>query len=148
MIGWPGRQMTALIECPAFCHVDHVKDWVHALEDLDHYSDFEGWSTDSILQPGDEVISLTTRVHADPIAENPAMRQAHVVLDNGNAGETCYLTPEMAEARADELIALAADLRNNARTARQANAIAGGKPRRNGSQADKALRQVRSGGAA
>jgi hypothetical protein len=143
-VGWPGRQTTILIECSTWCTVDHVNDWVHALEDLDHYSQFEGWSTDCILQPGDEVHALYTRVHSDPIHENPAMRQAHVLLGDGNPTDA-YLTPEMAERCADELIALAADIRNAARTARQSNAIAGRKPRRNGAQADEALRRVRGG---
>lgn len=145
LIGWPGRQATALIECPDFCHIDHVKDWAHAIEDVDHYSDFEGWSTDSILQPGDEVISLTTRVHTDPVSENPAMRQAHVIIDDGNRGSTCYLTPEMGERAADELIALAADIRNAARAARQCNAVAGRGRRNRRTQQDEALRRVRGG---
>ncbi|MDX3458413.1 hypothetical protein PV396_41870 [Streptomyces sp. ME02-8801-2C] len=144
VVGWPGRQTTVLIEDPDWCNIDHVDLWVHALEDVDHYSDFTGWSTDSILQPGDAVIELLTRVHSDPLAEDAALRDAHVIIDDGHAGSTCYLTPEMAERAADELIAMAADVRRAAQAARQSNALAG-RQRRNRSQADESLRRVRGG---
>lgn len=146
-VGWPGRQTTVMIEDPDWCNVDHVKNWVHALEDLDHYSDMDGWTLDSILQPGDAVLEMYVRVHSDPVHENTGMRNAHVLVGDGNRGSDCYVTPEMADQAADELIAFAASLRAAARTARQSNAVAGRRPRVRRPQADEALRRVRGGAA-
>ncbi|MFI9610373.1 DUF6907 domain-containing protein [Streptomyces sp. NPDC052023] len=130
LIGWPGRQTTALIACPEWCEIDHVDNWAHALEDVDHYGEDDGWSTDSVLQPGDAVIELYARLHSDPVADSPAMREAHVLIGDGSASGDCYLTPEMAERAADELIAFASTVRHLARVARQANAAAGRSRRR------------------
>ncbi|WP_180685310.1 DUF6907 domain-containing protein [Streptomyces gossypiisoli] len=130
LIGWPGRQTTALIACPEWCEIDHVDNWAHALEDVDHYGEDDGWSTDSVLQPGDVVIELYTRVHSDPTASSAAMREAHVIVGDRSGSGDCYLTPEMAERAADEMIAFAADIRNKARAARRANALAGRSRRR------------------
>ncbi|MEU0038472.1 hypothetical protein [Streptomyces sp. NPDC006333] len=139
-IGRPGHQADVFVECPTWCAQDHVEDWNQHAVDLDHWAKSTSWDTDCINQPGDRVLSLDARLHSDPGATDSRLRAAHVLVDDESV--EAYLTPEMAERTADELIAFAAQLRHLAREAREFNAQAS-RPRR--SQADEALRRVRAG---
>ncbi|NMI57130.1 MULTISPECIES: DUF6907 domain-containing protein [unclassified Streptomyces] len=139
--GKPGQQADVWVECPAWCKDDHVKDWNHHAVDLDHWGPVDaGWDTDCITRQGDRMLSLDARLHSDPAATDPRLSAAHVLMDD--EAVQVYLTPEMAEKTADELIAFAAQIRHLAREAREFNAKAS-RPRRN--QADEALRRVRAG---
>lgn len=138
--GPPGQQADAWVECADWCTLDHVANWNHHAVDLDHWGTDSRWDTDCINQPGEGVLSLDARLHSDPGATDPRLRSAHVLMDDESV--TAFLTPEMAERTADELIAFAAQLRHLAREAREFNAQAS-RPRR--SQPDEALRRVRAG---
>jgi hypothetical protein len=119
-IGRPGHTQVVWISCPTWCSQDHLADREVALEDIDHYSASTGWDVGSILTPDEAVHELYVRVHSDPMHELPALREAHVLLGNGSPFDS-YLTPEMAETAADELIALATQVRDAARIARLGN---------------------------
>ncbi|MGW4975444.1 DUF6907 domain-containing protein [Streptomyces mirabilis] len=138
--GKPGQQSDVWVECPTFCSDNHVKDWNQHPVDLDHWGPLDaGWDTDSIHQPGDRLLALDARLHSDPGATDPRLSAAHVLMDDESV--QVYLTPEMAEKTADELIAFAAQIRHLARQAREFNEQAS-RPRR--SQADEALRRARA----
>ncbi|MEV8036752.1 hypothetical protein [Streptomyces sp. NPDC086182] len=138
--GKPGQQSKVWVECPSWCADDHVQDWNQYAIDLDHWGSCDAsWDVDSIHQPGDRLLSLDARLHSDPAATDARLSAAHVLMDDESV--QVYLTPEMAEKTADELIAFAAQIRHLARQARQFNARAS-QPHR--SQADEALRRVRA----
>lgn len=141
--GKPGQQADVWVECPtAWCNDDHVKDWNHHAVDLDHWGSVDaGWDTDCLTRPGDRMLSLDARLHSDPAATDPRLSAAHVLLDDESV--QVYLSPDMAETVADELIAFAAQVRHLARQAREFNEKAAPQPRRG--QADEALRRVRAG---
>lgn len=107
------------IQCPTWCTEDHVAEGQVAVEDITHYSDASSVSTCSFVKRG-IVHDLYASVQADPAANDPRLKAAHVVVDDGGA-EMAHLTPEMTEKLADELIGFASELRHLARTARQAN---------------------------
>ncbi|MER5470876.1 hypothetical protein [Streptomyces sp. NPDC002685] len=138
--GKPGHQVDVWVECPEWCTLGHVENWNQHAEDLDHWGDDARWDTDCINQPGEGVLSLDMRLHSDPGATDSRLQAAHVTLDDESV--TAYLTPEMAERTADEMIAFAARLRHLARQAREFNDRAASRPRR--SQADEALRRLRA----
>lgn len=126
-VGTYRRNQTVFIPCEAWCDQDHM-DTPYALEDIDHYSSSAGWDVGSILDPDTAVHELYVRVHSDPMSENAQLRQAHVLLGNG-APFDAYLTPDMADAAADELIAFAQRMKDAANVARQANQLTELEPR-------------------
>ncbi|MFH8613060.1 DUF6907 domain-containing protein [Streptomyces sp. NPDC018029] len=63
---------------------------------------------------------LYCRVTSDPASPDPSMRAAHVLYGNGT-GVDAYLTPDMADELADDLVAFAAEARGTARVAQAAN---------------------------
>ncbi|MEH0543283.1 hypothetical protein QA802_09415 [Streptomyces sp. B21-105] len=118
-------QVIVYVECPLWCTQDHVKDWSQHAEDIDHWgSEDANWDTDCITRPGDRMLALDARLHSDPVAADPRLRAAHVLMDDEST--QVFLTPEMADKTADDLIAMAAQLRHLAQRARQANASTGG----------------------
>jgi hypothetical protein len=131
-----------LIECPTFCVEDHVAESVRNVEDISHVSAAPGVGTASFLQRGQHH-TLWATVQTDPVAADPRLSSAHVVVED-MGGEYAYLTPEMAEQYADNLIGFASELRHLARTARQHNQANGDSD----PDMDEALRRVRSGGVA
>jgi hypothetical protein len=131
--GKPGRQVAAFVADPDWCTLDHVENWNQHAEDLSHWGDDTRWDTDCINQPGEGVLSLDMRLCSDPCATDPRLKAAHVALDDESV--TAYLTPEMAERAADEMIAFAARMRHLARQAREFNDRAASSPRR--ARADK-----------
>jgi hypothetical protein len=132
----------ALIECPVWCAEDHVDEPQRAVEDIMHTSRPAHVSTTSFLQRG-TVSELYASVQADPVADDPRLKAAHVVVDDGG-NENAYLTPEMAEGLADEMIGFASELRHLARIARLAHSTTGDSD----PDMDEALRRVREGGVA
>lgn len=138
--GKPGYQADAWVQCPDWCSENHTEQWTQHPIDLAHWGDSGGgWSTDSIEAPRDRLLSLDARLYLDPAHEDRRMASAIVSMDDEST--TVYLTPEMAENTADELIAFAARLRHLARQARDFNGQAEESTR---SQVDKGLRRVQN----
>ncbi|MDX3582006.1 DUF6907 domain-containing protein [Streptomyces europaeiscabiei] len=128
-----------LIECPTWCAEDHVDEPVRHVEDIMHRSGAEGFLVHSFIRER-RTHELFAYVEADPVAENPLMRDAHVVVEDGG-NEFGYLTADMAEQLADKIVGFASHLRHLARTARLANQTAAGPD----PDMDEALRRVREG---
>ncbi|WP_432137629.1 DUF6907 domain-containing protein [Streptomyces sp. bgisy154] len=120
-LGAPGpKQQMVFVPCPDWCTTNHVAEWVHFLEDLDHTGGEHSAQIGSFFNGDKPVYTLNTAVGSDPMSSDPQMRAAHVIV--GDAGSVdAYLTPDMADGTADSLERLAAKIRENARTARQHN---------------------------
>lgn len=110
----------AYVECPLFCIDDHVDEPVRNIEDIVHRGD-----TASLLVPtfgyGAYPIQMHATVESDPTAMDPQFRDAHITVQDAGGSSYSHLTPEMAERLADEAVKFAAQLRNQARTARLHN---------------------------
>lgn len=120
-IGAPGpQQQIVFVPCPDWCTTNHVADWVHFIEDLDHTGEELAVHVPSFFNGDKPVYTLSSSVGCDPMSKDPQMRAAHVIV--GDAGSVdAYLTPDMADETAAGLERLAAKLRENARTARLHN---------------------------
>lgn len=113
-------QKIVFVPCPDWCATDHMSEWVHFLEDLDHTSDEFSAEIGSFFNGDKPVYTLSTSIGADPMSSDPRMRAAHVIVgDEGSVD--AYLTPDMADEAADALEKLVAKLRADARTARLHN---------------------------
>lgn len=118
--GKPGSQADALVSCPDFCDENHVKDWHNHAVDLDHWgSNDADWEADSVTNPGARLLALTARLYLDPNNPDPRMSSANIRVDDETVD--VFWTPEMAEQRADDLIAFATQLQHLARQARAFN---------------------------
>lgn len=112
------------IECPTtWCSENHLDFGQVAVEDIVHSSDASHFGVRSFLSKH-LTLELYASIKSDPAATDPRLRRAHVVIDDGS-GEDAFLTPDMADASADELIAFAMRMKDAARVARQANRVAG-----------------------
>lgn len=120
LIGRPSRMQTIFIECPEWCVERHDEEPEVAVEDVSHGGEFLGIQVSSMLDPNTAHSELYARVNSDPANEDPRMRAAHVLYGNA-AGADAYLTPDMTDELAGELIAFAAQLRAASHTARVAN---------------------------
>jgi hypothetical protein len=129
----------ALIEDPLWCTEDHVEEPVRDLADIMHRSAPQGFGVHSFLKdiPDHELYAY---IEADPVANKPAMKAAHIVVEDGS-NEYSYLTPAMADELADKVVGFASQLRALARSVRQANQAAGDSD----PDMDEALRRVRGG---
>ncbi|ANJ07165.1 DUF6907 domain-containing protein [Streptomyces parvulus] len=122
-IGTDDSAQIVYIECPNWCDEDHVADFVGAVEDVIHRTQatYEG----AVIVPSFGVApypqQLFAYVEADPSDTNPLLKAAHVTVEDPRAATMAYLTPEMAEKLADEVIGFASHLRHLARTVRLAN---------------------------
>lgn len=117
-IGRPGRVQTVHVACDDWCVLDHVAERVVAVEDVTHRG-----GVDHVQVPtmGDEPYSafeLYCQLYADPASDDPRMRVAAVAVTDGS--NDAYLTPDMADETADELIAFAIRMKGAARMARAA----------------------------
>ncbi|MFE0273777.1 DUF6907 domain-containing protein [Streptomyces sp. NPDC058992] len=122
-IGRPGRIQTVYIECPEWCETDH-SEREGSLDDVMHYG-----SADSVLVSTltDDVTAhgeLHATIAIDPAASDHRLRTAHIVVADGQPTDA-YLSPEMGEELADDLIAFAAQLRHKARLVRLFNQARG-----------------------
>jgi hypothetical protein len=120
-IGAPGpEQKIVFVPCPDWCTTNHVSEWVHFLEDLDHSGEEFAAHVPSFFNGDKPVYTLTASIGCDSMSKDPQMRAAHVIVgDQGSVD--AYLTPDMADETAAGLERLAAKLRENARTARLHN---------------------------
>ncbi|GAA3121972.1 DUF6907 domain-containing protein [Streptomyces echinatus] len=123
-LGAPGPdQKIVFVSEPDWCRTNHISEWVHFLEDLNHTGDAFAVEVGSFFNGDKPVYTLSATVGSDPMSSDPQMRAAHVVV--GDAGSVdAYLTPDMAEAAAADLRRLADALDENARTARLHNEAA------------------------
>jgi hypothetical protein len=120
-LGVPGAgQQIVFVECPDWCTEDHVQNFVHFMEDVDHKGDEFAIAIPSFWNEQQAAYRLTAALASDPMAEDSRMRDAHVIV--GDSGSVdAYLAPHKADAVADDLIQLAAKIREAARTARLHN---------------------------
>lgn len=118
-VGPLGRVQTVWIPCPTWCVVDHLE---HAgvLEDVMHYSDADILQVATLLDDDTAHSELYANISLDPTAADPRLRVSHIVINDG-AQDDAYLTPDMAEELADDLIAFGAQLREKARLVRLHN---------------------------
>ena len=121
-LGAPGpEQKIVFVPCPDWCATNHVSEWVHFLEDLDHTGEEFAVHVRSFFDDSKPAYTMTATIGSDPMSSDPQMRAAHVIVgDEGSVD--AYLTPDMADEAADDLVKLAAKLREAARTARLHNA--------------------------
>ena len=131
-----------LVEDPVWCTENHIDEPVRDLADIMHRGD-----TASVMVPtfgfGAYPVQMYSWVECDPAATEPEFRAAHITAQDAGGNVYSHLTPDMAEKLADEVIAFASDLRQQARIARQANQATGD----SAPDMDEALRRVRQGGA-
>lgn len=120
-IGAPGPdQKIVFLPCADFCVTNHVSEWVHFLEDVDHTGEEFVVHVGSFCNPSRPAYSMTAAVASDPMSSDPELRAAHVIVgDDGSVD--AYLTPDMADETANDLLKLAAKIQEFARTARQYN---------------------------
>jgi hypothetical protein len=120
-LGAPGPdQKIVFVPHPDWCTTNHLSEWVHFLEDLDHTGEELAVQVGSFFNGDKPVYTLSATVGCDPMSSDPQMRDAHVIV--GDAGSVdAYLTPDMADGVADDLERLVAKIRENARTARLHN---------------------------
>lgn len=131
-----------LIECPTWCdETEHMDEPVRDLSDVMHRGDVASVNVPT-FGFGAYPIQTHAWVEADPVAKEPEFRAAHITVQDAGGNAYCHLTPAMAERLADEAIGFASELRQQARTVRQANQVAGDSD----VDMDEALRHVRSGG--
>jgi hypothetical protein len=132
-----------LIEDPMWCTEDHLGEPVRDVSDVMHRGEPDGLSVPSFaFAPYPH--QLYAQIESDPVATDPRLKAAHVMIEDGGGNNQAVLTPEMVDALADEVISFASYLRSLARQVRQANQVTGD------SDPDmyEALRRVREGGVA
>ncbi|MFK4595742.1 DUF6907 domain-containing protein [Streptomyces pristinaespiralis] len=118
-VGRAGLVQTVYIECPtSWCAVDHL-EWEGALEDISHYSDSDVVQLNTLTDDDTGHSEMYVGISMDPVASDPRLRAAHVMVTD--AVGDAYLTPDMADEYADELIAFASQIREKARIARLSN---------------------------
>jgi hypothetical protein len=118
-VGRTGHVQTVYIECPTWCVVDHM-DRQTCLEDVMHYSDADVLQVSTLTDDDTSHSEMYANISSDPTATDPRLRAAHLVINDG-APDDAYLTPDMADELADEMIAFAAQLRHKARQVRLYN---------------------------
>lgn len=118
-IGRFDRVQTVWIECPTWCVVDH-SGREGCLEDVMHYSDAGIVQVSTMTDDVTAHSEMYVNVSVDPTAADPRLRAAHLVVNDG-ARDDAYLTPDMADELADDLIAFAAQIRAKARLVRLHN---------------------------
>lgn len=125
-IGRTGHVQTIYIECPDWCIVDHSSR-EGCLDDVMHYSDGDVVQVLTLTDDESGHSEMYATISADPSASDVRLRAAHIVINDGASATDAYLTPDMGEELADELIAFAAQIRHKARTVRLYNAARSGR---------------------
>jgi len=119
-VGRTGHVQTIHIECPAdWCVVDHM-DRQTCLEDVMHYSDADIVQVPTLTDDDTAHSEMYANISSDPSASDPRLRAAHLVVNDGGRDDA-YLTPDLADELADDLIAFAAQIRHKARQVRLYN---------------------------
>ncbi|WPO74000.1 DUF6907 domain-containing protein [Streptomyces sp. KN37] len=120
LIGRPGRTQTVFVQCEPWCTEPHASEPEVAVEDITHYSDMAFMQVPTLLSEDTAHSELYCRVTSDPVSSDPRMRAAHVLYGDGSSMDA-FLTPDMADELAHDLVAFAAEVRGMARVARAAN---------------------------
>jgi len=123
-VGPLGRVQTVYIPCPEWCVVDHM-DRTANLDDVMHYSDGDIVQVSTLTDDVNAHSEMYANISVDPTAADPRLRAAHLVINNGASPNDAYLTPDMADELADEMIAFASQLRAKARIVRLHNQAGG-----------------------
>jgi hypothetical protein len=118
-VGPASRAQVIHIPCHEWCVVDHLTR-VTCLDDVVHFSDSDSVTVLTLTDDDTAHSELVATIGCDPTARDPRLRAAHIRTNSGQA-EDAYLTPDMAEELADDMIVFAVQLRGKARTARAAN---------------------------
>jgi hypothetical protein len=121
-IGRPGRVQTVQISDPNFCVLDHVAERVAAVEDISHRGTPDCVQVPTMTDDLYSAFEVYAQLYSDPTADDPRLRVAAVTVTDGS--REAYLTPDMTDEAADELIAFAMRMKEMARTARLAIATA------------------------
>lgn len=121
-IGRPGRVQTAHVACEPWCVIDHVAERVVAIEDISHRGAPDHAQVPTMTDDLYSAFEVYSQLYSDPTADDPRMRVAAVVVTDGS--REAYLTPDMADEAADDLIAFAMGVKEKARVARLAIAAA------------------------
>src|SRR5918999_1527980 len=80
-LGAPGpKQQIVFVPDPDWCRTNHIADWVHFIDDLDHTGEEFAVHVPSFFNGDAPVYSLTAAVVSDPMSSDPKMRDAHVVV--------------------------------------------------------------------
>lgn len=124
LVGTWSRNQIVYIPCPPWCTEDHAAE-PYALEDITHYADMAGVQVSTFLDEDTALYNWWARIESDPASNDPRMRAAHVMVGDDSANEA-RMTPEMAEAFADDLIKFASQVRSAAYTARAFTEAKGG----------------------
>lgn len=119
-VGRPGRVQTVLVSCPTWCVLDHVSERVVAVEDVSHRGAVSFAQVPTMGDDHYSAFELYAQLYSDPASADPRMRTAAVVITDGS--NDAYLTPDMADATAEELIAFAMRMKETARIARATHA--------------------------
>lgn len=119
-IGRPGNVQTVYIQCPTWCHVDHVEVREIAVEDITHYGPGGGLQIADMSDDLTSLIDLYVNIISDPAAAEPGMRAAHLVVANAGPHDA-----HLSDAQASELVAnlrrLADDVEQAQQVVRAAN---------------------------
>ncbi|MGW4434713.1 DUF6907 domain-containing protein [Streptomyces sp. NPDC004596] len=119
-IGTPEKTVTAWIECPSWCTLDHANDRQVALEDVWHSGEFVDLemphSTGSVLL-------AFFRLGLDPYSNDPAHRVPFIFGEDGESSQGRYLTPDDLDRFCDQAEDTVAKLREMAQACR---ALGGG----------------------
>ncbi|MFF9624251.1 DUF6907 domain-containing protein [Streptomyces griseosporeus] len=126
------------VYCADFCTEDHIADRQIAVEDIVHSSATAHIGIRSFLG-GRLAVELYATIKQDPASDDPRLRQAHIVFDDG--GDDAHQTVDEAEETVRQILAWVADVQSKIRTARLHNAANGDSD----PDMDEALRRVRGG---
>lgn len=119
LIGRPGRTQMIHLPCPSWCVLSHAGERQVAVEDVSHRGDVDHVQVSTMGDDDYSAFELYAQLYSDPASEDPRMRVAAVTVTDGS--RDAYLTPDMADETADELIAFAMRLKATAGAARLAN---------------------------
>lgn len=119
LIGRPGRAQLIHLPCPDWCVLSHAEERQVAVEDVSHRGDVDHVQVSTMDDDLYSTFELYSQLYSDPASEDPRMRVAAVTVTDGS--RDAYLTPDMADETADELIAFAMRLKATAGAARLAN---------------------------
>ncbi|WP_406507617.1 DUF6907 domain-containing protein [Streptomyces sp. NBC_00212] len=101
------------VDCPSWCTVDHVAENEGALEDLFHSSDMATLFVAHPEPAGPQPI-VTVRLNEDPYLIRRDGRGVNIFIDTGS--DPYPVDARQADEFADDLVALAAQVRAMART--------------------------------
>lgn len=121
-IGRPGRVQTVHVACEPWCVLDHVAERVVAVEDISHRGTPDCVQVPTMTDDLYSAFEVYSQLYSDPTSDDPRMRVAAVTVTDGS--REAYLTPDMTDEAADELIAFAMRMKEMASVARLAIATA------------------------